>query len=102
MYNFLFCLLGLTVLVLGKVLGSGDEAHEEGRRAFHRAFQLGVELAAYKERMGRQFDHFHKAGLRVITGSYEAGLFHLVQEVVIKLVTMAVTFADSGSAAIDS
>ena len=91
--NFLFH-FRLTVFAFSILLGGFHEGHEYRCRAFHCAFQLGVELNTYKERMPWQLDDFHQAALRVLTRKYQAGFFKLADIIVVKLVAVAVPFAD--------
>ena len=88
----------LAVLTFCILLGSGYKVYEQGRRAFYGAFQLRVELAAYKERVVWQLYHLYQGAFRVMAGGYQACFHKIFLELTVKLIAVTVPFADKRAA----
>src|SRR5579859_8125920 len=74
--------------------GRFDKSLEQRMRAIRAAGEFGVELAAQHERMVGQFGDFHQALVGTEAAEAHSGSFKLLAEMVVKLETMTMAFAN--------
>ena len=68
-----------------------DEALEQRMSAVGAALELGVELGTQMEVPAGQLYGLHQMAVRAGAGNDQAGVLHLLPEVVVELVAVAVT-----------
>ena len=75
-----------------------DEALEQGMGAVGAALELRVELGTQMEGAAGQLHRLHQTAVRAGAGNDQTGVLHLLPEVVVELVAVAVTLPDLGLA----
>ena len=72
----------------------GDKALEQGMSAVGAALEFGVELCAQMEVTAGQLHGLHQTAVRAGAGNDQSGILHLLTELVVELVAVAVTLPD--------